>query len=91
MSGERISVGQAHRLARMNIIAGFLVWGIALAGVSMMMPVMYNSIITAMHWTIGETTRFMAIKSAASALGGLVAGPLLVRLGAKECWCPRFS
>jgi len=88
MSGERISVAQAHRLARMNIIAGFLVWGVALAGVSMMMPVMYKSILESMHWTIGETTRFMAIKSAASALGGLVAGPLLVRLGAKKVLVP---
>lgn len=88
MSGERISVAQAHRLARMNIIAGFLVWGIALAGVSMMMPVMYKSILESMHWTIGETTRFMAIKSATSALGGLVAGPLLVRVGAKKVLVP---
>lgn len=88
MSGERISVAQAHRLARMNIIAGFLVWGIALAGVSMMMPVMYKSILETMHWTIGETTRFMAIKSATSALGGLVAGQLLVRFGAKRVLVP---
>lgn len=88
MSGERISVAQAHRLARMNIVAGFLVWGIALAGVSMMMPVMYNSILESMHWTIGETTRFMAIKSATSALGGLVAGSLLVRVGAKRVLVP---
>lgn len=88
MTGDRISVAQAHRLARMNIIAGFLVWGIALAGVSMMMPVMYKPILESMHWTIGETTRFMAIKSATSALGGLVAGPLLVRVGAKKVLVP---
>lgn len=88
MTGERISVAQAHRLARMNIIAGFLVWGIALAGVSMMMPVMYKSILESMHWTIGETTRFMAIKSTTSALGGLVAGSLLVRFGAKKVLVP---
>lgn len=88
MTGERISVEQAHRLARMNIVAGFLVWGIALAGVSMMMPVMYKSITETMHWTIGEATRFTAIKSATSAFGGLVAGALLVRFGAKRVLVP---
>ena len=88
MIGERISVAQAHRLARMNIIAGFLVWGIALAGVSMMMPVMYKSVLESMHWTVGEATRFMAIKSACSAVGGLVAGTLLARFGAKRVLVP---
>lgn len=88
MTAERISIAQARRFARMNIIAGFLVWGIALAGVSMMMPVMYKSILESMHWTIGETTHFMAIKSTTSALGGLVAGSLLVRFGAKKVLVP---
>jgi len=85
---ERIPESQVRRYARMNILAGFLIWGIALAGVSMMMPIMYNTIAKDMHWTIAETTRYMAIKSAVSALGGLVAGGLLGRMGAKRVLVP---
>ena len=86
--GERISLARVRRYARMNIVAGFLVWGIALAGVSMMMPIMYNTIATDMGWSVAQTTSFMAIKSAVSALGGLFAGGLFVRFGLKRVFLP---
>lgn len=82
--GERVSIAQMRRYARMNIIVGFLIWGIALAGISMMMPIMYNSIASDMGWTVTQTTSFMAIKSAVSALGGLFAGGLFVKYGLKR-------
>ena len=87
-NGERIAIEQVRRYAWMNIIAGFLVWGVALAGVSMMMPIMYNTIATDMGWSVAETTSFMAIKSGVSALGGLVAGGLIVRFGMKRVFIP---
>lgn len=80
----RPSIGTMRRYAWMNILTGFLVWGIALAGVSMMMPIMYGSISKDMGWTITQTTSFMAIKSAVSAVGGLFAGGLIVRFGLKR-------
>ncbi len=86
--GERISLAQVRRYARMNIVVGFLVWGIALAGVSMMMPIMYNTIAKDMGWSVAQTTSFMAIKSAVSALGGLFAGGLFVRFGLKRVFLP---
>lgn len=86
--GERISLARVRRYARMNIAVGFLVWGIALAGVSMMMPIMYNTIATDMGWSVAQTTSFMAIKSAVSALGGLFAGGLFVRFGLKRVFLP---
>ncbi len=89
MAGEdRVSIGQMRRYARMNILAGFLIWGIALAGVSMMMPIMYNTISTDMGWTVTQTTSFMAIKSAVSAVGGLFAGSLFVKFGLKRVFLP---
>ena len=85
---DRIPIEQVRRYARMNIVAGFLIWGIALAGVSMMMPIMYNTISQDMHWTVSQTTSFMAIKSAVSALGGLFAGGLFVKFGLKRVFVP---
>lgn len=85
MAGEdRPSLGTMRHYAWMNVLTGFLVWGIALAGVSMMMPVMYGSISQSMHWTVAETTSYMAVKSAVSAVGGLFAGGLIVRFGIKR-------
>ncbi|MGE4409434.1 MAG: MFS transporter [Sphingomonadales bacterium] len=89
MAGEdRVSIEHIRRLARMNIAAGFLIWGIALAGVSMMMPIMYNTISQDMGWTVTQTTSFMAIKSAVSAVGGLFAGGLFVKFGLKRVFLP---
>lgn len=87
-SGERIAIEQVRRYAWMNIIAGFLVWGVALAGVSMMMPIMYNTIAADMGWSVAETTSFMAIKSGVSGVGGLFAGALIVRFGMKRVFIP---
>lgn len=81
---DRPSIGTMRRYAWMNILTGFLVWGIALAGVSMMMPIMYGTISQDMGWSVSQTTSFMAIKSAVSALGGLFAGGLIVRFGLKR-------
>lgn len=86
--GERLPIERVRRYARMNIIAGFLIWGVALAGVSMMMPIMYNSIVKDMGWSVAQTTSFMAIKSAVSAIGGLFAGGLIVRFGLKQVFMP---
>lgn len=86
--GERIAIEQVRRYARMNIVAGFLIWGIALAGVSMMMPIMYNTIAKDMGWSVAQTTSFMAIKSAVSAVGGLFAGGMFVRFGLKRVFMP---
>lgn len=88
MGGERLPIERVRRYARMNIAAGFLIWGVALAGVSMMMPIMYNTIAHDMHWTVAQTTSFMAIKSIVSALGGLFAGGLIVRFGLKRVFMP---
>jgi MFS family permease len=68
----------------MNVLTGFLVWGVALAGVSMMMPIMYGSISQDMGWTITQTTSFMAIKSAVSGVAGLFAGGLIMKFGLKR-------
>lgn len=88
MSEKQLSIARVRRLGRMNIIAGFLIWGIALAGVSMTMPIMYNTIAGDMHWTIAQTTSYTAIKSAVSAVAGLFAGGLLVRFGVKRVMIP---
>lgn len=80
---SRPSIATMRRYAWMNILTGFLVWGVALAGVSMMMPIMYGTISQDMGWTISQTTSFMAIKSAVSGVGGLFAGSLIVRFGVK--------
>lgn len=80
----RPSVATMRRYAWMNILTGFLVWGIALAGVSMMMPIMYGTISSDMGWSVTQTTSFMAIKSAVSAVGGLFAGGLIVKFGLKR-------
>lgn len=87
----RPSVAQMRRYAWLNILAGFLVWGIALAGISMMMPIMYNTISTNMGWSVSQTTSFMAIKSAVSAIGGLFAGGLFVRYGVKRVLIPSLA
>lgn len=87
-TGSRIGIEQVRRYARMNLVVGFLVWGIALAGISMMMPVMYNSVAKDMHWTVAQTTSFMAIKSGVSAVGGLFAGALIVRFGMRRVFLP---
>ncbi len=84
VAAERPPIGTMRRYAWMNILTGFLVWGIALAGVSMMMPIMYGTISKTMQWTVSQTTTFMAIKSAVSALGGLFAGGLIIRFGLKR-------
>lgn len=73
-----------RRYAWANVVTGFFVWGIGLAGVSMMMPVMYASISQEMGWTVAQTTSFMVIKSTVSALAGLFAGGLFVRFGLKK-------
>ncbi|MBD3728180.1 MAG: MFS transporter [Sphingomonadales bacterium] len=77
-----------RRYAWINVFSGFLVWGIALAGVSMMMPVMYANISETMNWTVGQTTTFMVIKSSVSAVAGLIAGSLFVRFGLKRVYLP---
>lgn len=87
-TGERIGIEQVRRYARMNIIVGILVWGVALAGISMMMPITYNSIAKDMGWSVAQTTSFMAIKSGVSAVGGLFAGGLIVRFGMKRVFIP---
>jgi OFA family oxalate/formate antiporter-like MFS transporter len=87
-TGKRIEIGQVRRYAWMNIVVGVLVWGVALAGISMMMPVMYNTIAKDMNWTVAETTSFMAIKSGISALGGLFAGTLIARYGMRRVFLP---
>lgn len=86
--GERLPIERVRRYARMNVVAGFLIWGVALAGVSMMMPIMYNTIARDMGWTVAQTTSFMAIKSVVSAVGGLFAGGLIVRFGLKRVFLP---
>ncbi len=84
MGETRPSLAKMRRYAWANVITGFLVWGIGLAGVSMMMPVMYANISETMGWTVAQTTSFMVIKSAVSALAGLFAGGLFVRFGLKQ-------
>ncbi|MCW3834437.1 nitrate/nitrite transporter [Sphingomonas canadensis] len=81
---DRPTIATMRAYTWMNIFTGFLVWGVALAGVSMMMPVMYDTISKDMGWSVTQTTSFMAIKSAVSAIGGLFAGSLIVRLGLKR-------
>jgi OFA family oxalate/formate antiporter-like MFS transporter len=81
---ERPPIATMRRYAWMNVITGFLVWGVALAGVSMMMPIMYGTISQDMGWTVSQTTSFMAIKSAVSGVGGLFAGGLIVKFGLKR-------
>ncbi len=85
---QRPSMATMHRYAWANVISGFLVWGIALAGISMMMPIMYNNISETMNWSVGQTTAFMVIKSAVSALAGFFAGGLFVRFGLKKVYLP---
>ncbi|MBU0556750.1 MAG: MFS transporter [Alphaproteobacteria bacterium] len=80
----RPSIATMRRYTWMNILTGFLVWGVALAGVSMMMPIMYGTISQDMGWTISQTTSFMAIKSAVSGIAGLFAGGLIVKFGLKR-------
>ena len=85
---ERPPIAVVRRYAWMNVATGFLVWGIALAGISMMMPVMYSNISQTMGWTVGQTTSFMVIKSTVSAIAGLFAGGLFVRFGLKQIYLP---
>ena len=80
----RPSIATMRRYTWMNVLTGFLVWGVALAGVSMMMPIMYGSISQDMGWTISQTTSFMAIKSAVSGVAGLFAGGLIMKFGLKR-------
>lgn len=85
---QRPSLARMRQYAWANVFSGFLVWGIALAGVSMMMPVMYSNISETMNWTVAQTTTFMVIKSAVSALAGLFAGGLFVKFGLKRVYLP---
>lgn len=80
----RPSIATMRRYTWMNVLTAFLVWGIALAGVSMMMPVMYGTISKDMGWTISQTTSFMAIKSAVSGIAGIFAGGLIIKFGLKR-------
>lgn len=88
MADTRPSLAKMRQYAWANVVTGFLVWGIGLAGVSMMMPVMYSNISQNMDWTVAQTTSFMVIKSAVSALAGLFAGGLFVRFGLKKILLP---
>ncbi len=85
---QRPSLQTMRRYAWANVLSGFLVWGLALAGVSMMMPVMYSNISETMQWTVAQTTTFMVIKSAVSAITGLFAGGLFVKFGLKKVYIP---
>lgn len=82
----RLPIETVRRYAYLNVVASFLVWGFALAGISMMMPVMYDSIATEMHWTLGQTTSFMVIKSLVSALTGLLVGSMFIKFGLKRVY-----
>ena len=88
MADSRPSLAKMRQYAWANVVTGFLVWGIGLAGVSMMMPVMYSNISETMDWTVAQTTSFMVIKSAVSALAGLFAGALFVRFSLKQVLLP---
>ncbi|KPL68347.1 hypothetical protein SZ64_09570 [Erythrobacter sp. SG61-1L] len=88
MGEDRPSIGKMQRYAWANVVTGFLVWGIALAGISMMMPVMYATISEDMGWTVAQTTSFMVIKSTVSAVAGLFAGAIFVRFGVKRVYLP---
>jgi len=80
----RLPLATVKRYAQLNVLTSFLVWGVALAGVSMMMPVMYGEISKEMGWSIGETTSFMVVKGGVSAIAGLFAGSLFSRYGLKQ-------
>lgn len=85
---SRPSISTMRRYAWTNVATGFFVWGIALAGISMMMPVMYSNIAAETGWSVAQTTSFMVIKSAVSAIAGLFAGGLFVRFGIKRVYLP---
>lgn len=82
----RLPIATVRRYAYLNVVASFLVWGFALAGVSMMMPVMYDSIAKDTGWTLGQTTNFMVIKSLVSALTGLLVGSMFIKFGLKRVY-----
>lgn len=82
----RLPIATVRRYAYLNVVASFLVWGFALAGISMMMPVMYDSIAKDTGWTLGQTTSFMVIKSLVSALTGLLVGSMFIRFGLKRVY-----
>ncbi|WP_157801297.1 MULTISPECIES: MFS transporter [Sphingobium] len=82
----RLPIATVRRYAYLNVVASFLVWGFALAGISMMMPVMYDSIAKDTGWTLGQTTNFMVIKSLVSALTGLLVGPMFIKFGLKRVY-----
>ncbi|MDE1917006.1 MAG: MFS transporter [Sphingomonadales bacterium] len=83
---ERLPLATVKRYAYLNVIASFLVWGFALAGVSMMVTVSYRPIMQDMHWSNEQTTAFMAIKSLVSALTGLLIGHAFVKFGLKRVY-----
>lgn len=83
---ERLPLATVKRYAYLNVVASFLVWGFALAGVSMMVTVSYKSIMLDMHWSNEQTTAFMAIKSLVSALTGLLIGHAFVKFGLKRVY-----
>lgn len=82
----RLPIETVRRYAYLNVVASFLVWGFGLAGISMMMPVMYDSIAKEMSWTLGQTTSFMVIKSLVSALTGLLVGSMFIKFGLKRVY-----
>ena len=82
----RPSLATVKKYARLNVVSSFFVWGVALAGVSMMMPVMYGDISKEMGWSIGETTSYMVIKGVVSAIAGLFTGSLFSRFGLKPVY-----
>ncbi len=49
MGDTRPSLAKMRRYGWANVVTGFLVWGIGLAGVSMMMPVMYANCLSSEH------------------------------------------
>ncbi|WP_159981761.1 MULTISPECIES: MFS transporter [unclassified Novosphingobium] len=82
----RLPLETVRRYAYLNVLASFLVWGFALAGISMMMPVMYDSIAKDTGWTLGQTTTFMVVKSLVSALTGLLVGSMFIKFGLKRVY-----
>lgn len=80
----RLPIETVRRYAYWNLFASFLIWGFALAAPSMMMPVMYKTIMAQMHWTNPETTLFRTVNSGVAGIAGLLVGRMFLKYGLKR-------
>ena len=83
---QKLPIEVVRRYGYINVVSSFLTWGLALATISMMMPVLYDSIRIDTGWTLGQTTAFMVIKSTVSAVTGLTVGQMFLKFGLKRSY-----